>query len=110
LPQHVAAAKILLRSANLQIQGDWPLLAFSYLELHRVALVQILNLTARCKAAAMKENILAAVIRLYETEAFLADNFLDRAGHNFLSFSFLRRGLLTFVGALSSLNPQSSYN
>jgi hypothetical protein len=98
--QKTAAVYDLKRLANLQVQSDWTLLPFSYLELHRVALVQVFNLIARGKTAAMEENVLAAVIGLDETEAFLANNLFDRAGH---CFSPLRRGLLTFAGALSSV-------
>jgi hypothetical protein len=71
------------RSTNLQIESDRTFVSFPYLKLHRVLFVQVFELTARREAAAMKENIFAAVIRRDETEAFIADNLFYRTGHNF---------------------------
>lgn len=69
--------------ANFQIQGDRALLPFSHLKLHRVALVQIFDLTARREAAAVKEDVFAAIVRLDEAKAFLPHNFFYSSGHKY---------------------------
>lgn len=69
-------------SPNLQVESDGPFLPFSSLKLHCVAFIEVFNLIARCHAAAVKENLFAAIIRSDEPKAFGFNYFLDSASHN----------------------------
>jgi hypothetical protein len=74
--------------ADFQIESDRTLLPFSDLELDRITLIQVFDLISRGKAAAMKKNILATVIRRDEAKAFLPHDFFNRSGHKIFLLPF----------------------
>jgi hypothetical protein len=82
--------------ADLHIESDGTFVAFSRLELHGVAFVEIFELGARREAAAVKKDILGAVVGDDKAEAFLLDNLSDRTGHRLalLSYATLDLALL----------------
>jgi hypothetical protein len=51
------------------------------LELNRVAFIEVFYLIASRRAAPVKENLFAAIIRSNEPKALWSDYFLDGAGH-----------------------------
>jgi hypothetical protein len=71
-------------SPNLQVQGDGALLALSDLKLHRIALVQVFDLSPRRQAAAVKKHIFGAIVRRNKTESLLSNDFFYRPCHTFL--------------------------
>jgi hypothetical protein len=74
-------------SPNFEVKSDWPFFSFSGLELHRVTLIEVFYLVARRHAAAVEENLFAAIIGSNEPKTLWADYFLDSAGHNNFSSS-----------------------
>jgi hypothetical protein len=77
-------------SPNLQVKSDGPFLPFSSLKLHCVAFIEVFDLIARCHAAAVKENLFAAIIRSDEPKALWSDYFLDSASHTISSSSTVK--------------------
>lgn len=81
-------------SPDLQVKSDGPFVAFSGLELNRVAFIEVLYLIARRHAAAVKENLLAPIIRSNEAKALCSDYFLDSASHNQLLLEHSQNGIV----------------
>jgi hypothetical protein len=67
--------------AQFEVEGYGAFVAAAGLKLHRIALIQILELHARRKAAAMEKDVVAAVVGNDETKALISDNFFNRSGH-----------------------------
>lgn len=74
--------------AQLEVEGYGTFVAAAGLELDRIALVQILELDARREAAAMKKDVVAAVVGNDEAKPLISDNFFYRSGHIRHSLSF----------------------
>lgn len=68
-------------SAYFKVECYRPLLTFSCLKLHRVAFIEVLDLTSRGETSAVKKHILASVVGSDEAVPFLPQDFLDCSSH-----------------------------
>ena len=67
--------------ADLHVQRYRSLFALSHLELNAIAFVEIFELRPGRQTAAMKENLITAVIGYDEAVALLPNDFLDGSSH-----------------------------
>jgi len=70
-----------LVSADFHVEGNRALIALARLELHGIAFIEVLDLSARRQAAPVKEDLVAAVVRDDKSIALLLDYFFDGSRH-----------------------------